>query len=143
MLTIAPYPRSARKLHRRARTYWRRHQPHPRLHWRPNAGTRHIQADIQPDQMRDWAVLTVWMDAWQMQCCGEPFNVGSQVSWSLAADPGREFLAIVMGDDVAATVTHREEHHGCDPRDNAPKTDGVVRSIQAVRCRYAANPKQA
>ena len=77
-----------------------------------------------------------------MQCCGKAFDVGSQVSWSLAADPGREFLATVVGDEIAATVTHREEHHGSDPTDNAPKTDGVVRSIQAVRCRYEADPKQ-
>ena len=29
--------------------------------------------------------LTVWVDSWQMQCCGEPFRVGSQVTWTLGA----------------------------------------------------------
>ncbi len=58
------------------------------------------------------AVLTVWMDAWQLQCCGQPFNVGSTIDWTLAAPSDREFLASVLGDDLAGTVTHHEEHHG-------------------------------
>jgi hypothetical protein len=28
--------------------------------------------------------MTVWVDAWQLQCCGKPFGVGSRVSWTLA-----------------------------------------------------------
>ena len=28
--------------------------------------------------------MTVWVDSWQMQCCGEPFCRGSQVAWTLA-----------------------------------------------------------
>ena len=32
--------------------------------------------------------MTIWVDGWQMQCCGEPFRLGSQVAWTLrAADP--------------------------------------------------------
>jgi hypothetical protein len=27
--------------------------------------------------------LVVWVDGWQMQCCGTPFAVGSQVAWTL------------------------------------------------------------
>jgi hypothetical protein len=81
----------------------------------------------------------VWMDAWQMHCCGEPFSVGSSVSWTLASDPERDFLASVLGDQVAGTVTHWEEHHGGLP-DDAPTTAGVVRFIRAVRCRYGRNP---
>lgn len=79
------------------------------------------------------------MDAWQMQCCGKAFSVGSPVSWTLAADPERDFLASVLGDQVAETVTHWEEHHGGLP-DDAPKTQGVVRSIRAARCRYGRDP---
>jgi hypothetical protein len=27
--------------------------------------------------------MTVWVDSWQMRCCGEAFHVGSQVAWTL------------------------------------------------------------
>jgi hypothetical protein len=28
-------------------------------------------------------IMTVWVGSWQMQCCGEPFHLGSQVAWTL------------------------------------------------------------
>ena len=31
-------------------------------------------------------MLLVWVDAWQMQCCGDPFAVGSSVEWTLAGN---------------------------------------------------------
>lgn len=37
-------------------------------------------------------MLLVWVDAWQMQCCGDPFAVGSRVAWTLS-EPDREWLA--------------------------------------------------
>jgi hypothetical protein len=86
-------------------------------------------------------VLTIWMDGWQMQCCGNPFRIGSRVEWTLVADPDRDFLTSVLGDDIASAVTHWEEHHGGLP-DDAPATAGVVRAIRAVRCRYGRNPGQ-
>src|SRR4051812_10198319 len=74
------------------------------------------------------------MDGWQMQCCGTPFSVGSRVAW-VAAQPDQDYLASVLGDEVAARVSLAEEHHD-DPPDSL-LAEGVVRSIQAVRCRYA------
>ena len=33
--------------------------------------------------------MTIWIDAWQLQCCGEPFLVGSPVTWTrYAPQPG-------------------------------------------------------
>jgi hypothetical protein len=81
-------------------------------------------------------VLTVWMDGWQMECCGEPFNVGDHVAWTLASVEDKDFLARVLGDEIAATVTHREDHHIDLPPD-APATEGRVRSIRTARCLYA------
>ena len=39
---------------------------------------------------------TVWMDSWQMQCCGEAFHFGPQVAWTLGdADP--DWLKAMLG----------------------------------------------
>lgn len=73
------------------------------------------------------------MDSWQLECCGERFAVGSQVSWTLKP-VDREFLEPVLGHAQAARLTDAEEHHG-DGADDAPAI-GVVRSIHAVFCSY-------
>jgi hypothetical protein len=45
--------------------------------------------------------MTVWEEDWQMQCCGDPFSLGTSVTWTLdKAD--RDWLASVLGDDRAA-----------------------------------------
>ena len=75
------------------------------------------------------------MADWQMQCCGEPFSVGETVEWTLAPVDDRGSLALAMGQELAETVTHHEDHHGLMPED-APPTAGTVRSIRAVHGRY-------
>lgn len=40
--------------------------------------------------------MTVWVDFWQMQCCGEPFRTGDQVAWTVrATDP--DWLEVMLG----------------------------------------------
>ena len=80
--------------------------------------------------------MTVWVDAWQMQCCGEPFGVGSRVSWTLI-DADAEWAERVVGAGVA--VDAAEEHHGGAP-DGTPETAGTVTAVSAVHCRYAPAP---
>jgi hypothetical protein len=80
--------------------------------------------------------MTVWVDAWQMQCCGSNFGVGSRVSWTLA-DADTDWLTTVLGDDV--TVDAAEEHHGGVP-DGAPLTAATVTAIAAVHCQYSPKP---
>ncbi|WP_030801297.1 DUF6578 domain-containing protein [Streptomyces sp. NRRL S-337] len=80
----------------------------------------------------------VWMDSWQMGCCGEPFTIGSEVSWTVV-DPDREWLTKVLGARTAATVDGVEEHHGGRPEQPAP-VRGTVTGIHAVHCRFAALP---
>ena len=70
-----------------------------------------------------------------MQCCGEPIEIGSQVQWRLEA-PDRDFATAVLGDEVAVTITHAEEHHSGTAA-MSPPTSGTVKSIRAVWCRYA------
>ncbi|MGS2618595.1 DUF6578 domain-containing protein [Micromonospora sp. LZ34] len=75
------------------------------------------------------------MDDWQLQCCGDPFAVGAEVSWTLR-DADSEWLAEMLGSGSAIGVDAAEEHHG-DLGEDAPLMVGTVASIDAVHCRYA------
>lgn len=79
--------------------------------------------------------LVVWVDDWQMQCCGDPFSVGSRVSWKLGP-PDLDWLATVLG---PVQVDRAEDHHDLFTADT-PATEAVVRAISAVHCAYAPKP---
>jgi uncharacterized protein DUF6578 len=79
--------------------------------------------------------VTVWVDDWQMQCCGDPFDVGSKVWWNVV-EPDVEWLSAVLGPELASHVTYREEHHGRESR----IATGLVRRIHAVHYRTAPLP---
>lgn len=80
--------------------------------------------------------MTVWVDSWQMQCCGQPFHIGSEISWTLrTAD--LNWLEGSMGREQ--TVDAAEDHHGAVPEDSEP-THGTVTGIKAVHCRFASRP---
>lgn len=70
-----------------------------------------------------------------MQCCGQPFAIGDEVSWTLR-DPDTAWLELILGNDGAHSVDRAEEHHGGVGEDVA-HTTGVVVAIQTVHCRYA------
>ncbi|MDP5313397.1 DUF6578 domain-containing protein [Streptomyces poriferorum] len=81
--------------------------------------------------------MTVWVDDWQIQCCGQRFAPGDVVSWTLLeADP--EDYADVVGSERADQIDFREEHHGQGER-HAPAAVEVV-SIVEVHCRYEVPP---
>lgn len=77
---------------------------------------------------------TVWVQDWQMQCCGDPFTLGQRVSWTTSGEVDREYLGVVLGEQAAAQITDYEDHH-----DTSATTliEGTVRSIDAVWCRFA------
>jgi uncharacterized protein DUF6578 len=82
--------------------------------------------------------MTVWVDSWQMQCCGEPFQVGSQIAWTLrSADSG--FLHGLLGPHAQPAADAAEDHHGGVPEGTVP-TSGTVTGIAAVHCRFATAP---
>lgn len=87
-------------------------------------------------------LLVVWIDAWQIQCCGDPFEVGHTVAWTLSAQPDRDWLTSALDDQVAAAITHAEDHHGQLP-DDLPPTRGTVQTIRSAFGRYAAGPGTA
>ncbi|MFE7457746.1 DUF6578 domain-containing protein [Streptomyces sp. NPDC057554] len=77
--------------------------------------------------------LTIWVDDWQMQCCGESFTPGDVVSWHLLEiDP--EDYADLVGSDRAADIDFCEEHHGGEG-DHAPTRLRVL-TITEVHCQY-------
>lgn len=76
----------------------------------------------------------MWIDDWQMQCCGTPFAVNSRVSWSTIPVDDHSWYAQFLDPDVAAAITDREEHHSDASRLN--QLARLVREIDAVFCRY-------
>lgn len=78
--------------------------------------------------------LTIWVDDWQIQCCGETFRPGDAVSWQLLEiDP--EDYADVVGSERAPEIDFREEHHGQE--EEHPSTRLQVLTVSEVHCRYA------
>ncbi|MER5734389.1 DUF6578 domain-containing protein [Streptomyces sp. NPDC002262] len=81
--------------------------------------------------------LTIWVDDWQMQCCGDSFAPGDVVSWRLLeVDP--EDYADIVGGERADEIDFREEHHG--QGEEHPPTSVEVVSIVEVHCRYGVPP---
>lgn len=84
--------------------------------------------------------LKVWVDDWQLQCCGIPFAIGEEVTWTLHTSD-LDWLTDIFGPERAAGITHAEEHHGRS--ENVAATRGRVVDIAAAACRYTAIPDGA
>lgn len=77
--------------------------------------------------------VTIWVDDWQMQCCGDSFGPGDVVSWGLEeADPAD--YAEVLGEERAGGIGFREEHHG--PEEHPAPSRLRVLTVTEVHCRY-------
>ncbi|WP_371660138.1 DUF6578 domain-containing protein [Streptomyces sp. NBC_00280] len=84
--------------------------------------------------------LTIWVDDWQIQCCGETFAPGDVVSWNLLEADPEDYVGVV-GDERATGIDFREEHHGQEG-EHTP-TSLEVLTITEVHCRYAVPPDSA
>lgn len=80
----------------------------------------------------------VWVDGWQLECCGDPFAVGDVVTWD-CTDADDEWLASTLGPQAARTIRFAEQHHD-EPAADHPVVRGTVVGIQAAFCRYAPGP---
>lgn len=76
----------------------------------------------------------VWVDDWQMQCCGDAFSVGSTVEWSAYPVTDRDWYSGFLDAELVATITDHEEHHS--DVSQLARLRGVVESIGAVFCHY-------
>ncbi|MCP3855665.1 MAG: hypothetical protein GY698_13150 [Actinomycetia bacterium] len=87
--------------------------------------------------------MRVWVDGWQMQCCGDAFANGERVEWMGSDRVDAEFFGQLLPPHEVAAITHAEERHG-DGEDSLLHIVGTVTSTQAVFCRYepsASSPK--
>ena len=79
------------------------------------------------------------MDDWQFDCCGEPFGIGSVVSWRIGP-ASSDFLAGMLGPGTGVTVDAFEDHHIGLP-EVTPCTRGTVLGIQGAYRRYVRRGK--
>lgn len=79
--------------------------------------------------------MRVWVEAWQIQCCGDPFEIGSSIQWEGLTTDG-EFLETFLGPKVAGTVTFAEERHA-DPDVELMSLSGRVAAVSAVFGQFA------
>ena len=76
-----------------------------------------------------------------MECCGEPFAVHDIVEWYLSAAPDDDWLTDVIGDELAARVTHDHDRHGPgEAGRRRQRRRGEVLSISCGYSRYAPAP---
>jgi hypothetical protein len=83
--------------------------------------------------------LTVWVQNWQHECCGQPFSVGSTVHWTLA-EPEREYVESLFRPELSVQIDGAEDRHGVLADDDTPDTVGTVTAIRSVQVRYAPAP---
>ncbi|WP_330452172.1 MULTISPECIES: DUF6578 domain-containing protein [unclassified Streptomyces] len=81
--------------------------------------------------------LTIWVDDWQMQCCGDPFAPGDVVSWALMEVDPEDYVHLV-GEERAEGIDFCEEHHGGE--EGVPQVPLEVVSVVEVHCRYGLLP---
>ena len=82
---------------------------------------------------------TVWVDDWQMQCCGDPFQIGSTVKWT--ATPYDPTWVGGLAREHAEQIDYAEEHHDGAGGAGLIALGGTITSIQAVRCRFTQSGK--
>jgi hypothetical protein len=75
------------------------------------------------------ALLRVFYEDWQMECCGSPFSVGDEVGWPLVAADAQD-----VRDGLRYGAEAWVENHG-DPEHTAV---GRVRAIDLVHQEYTA-----
>ena len=76
----------------------------------------------------------VWYSGWEMQCCGDPFEVGSHIEWQTGSRDSEWFESFLEPGE-AARITDAVDHHGGQQR-TVVGLSGVVRTIDAVTCQY-------
>ena len=79
--------------------------------------------------------VTVWMDDWQFDCCGEPFGIGSEVSWTIGP-ANSDLLTDMLGTDTGVAIDAFEDHHSTGLPEGTPPTRGTVLAIKGAYCRF-------
>lgn len=80
--------------------------------------------------------MTIWVDDWQIHCCGQEFTPGDVVSWTLLEVDPKDYADIVGG-ERAAEIDFREEHH--DQEEHTPIRLQVL-TIAEAHLRFEVPP---
>lgn len=72
----------------------------------------------------------VFVDSWQMRCCGNPFSVGSTATWYIEEMVNEDWLTEMFGDRLGDDVGYHQSDHGMTGPASSMRT--VVQSIRAV-----------
>jgi hypothetical protein len=78
----------------------------------------------------------VWIDDWEMQCCGEPFSVGDSVNWPASPLSDSTWYAVLGLEKVPSW--HYSAHV-----DDKGELRGRVEEIEAVFCRFQVINREA
>jgi hypothetical protein len=85
--------------------------------------------------------VKVWLTDWEWECCGDYFEVGSEVEWGVMPLPQEERAWLdALGEELLDTVTHfaaHEDHIYMEGRPPAVQTRGRVESVSAVYFKWA------
>lgn len=73
--------------------------------------------------------MRVWIDNWQMQCCGKPLTVGAEASFDVMA-VDRSFFDPIFGRDVVSSIDWAEERHS--PELELQRVSGRVTGIEGA-----------
>lgn len=83
--------------------------------------------------------MLVYLAPWEFDCCGEPFAIGDEVTWSIAPVVEREPLAVTLGTELAREVDGFETHHD-DETDRTRPVSGIVSRIRVALVELASTP---
>ena len=75
---------------------------------------------------------TVWVDAWQMQCCGDAFIIGSKIEWDIV--PYTFELPPVT--EISSIDYYYDAHSAADTQ----TITGTVTEIYSVYQKYELEP---
>ena len=108
----------------------------PAVHPRVNAGTRATKASPRVRRDARTGTLTfvrIWVDSWQMQCCGTALAIGIDASFQVMT-PDRSFLSPILGEEIVSAIDWAEERHS--PERALHVVAGRVTGIDGAWCRY-------
>jgi hypothetical protein len=84
----------------------------------------------------------VWVESWEMQCCGEPFFVGGNASWPIARTNPSDWLNDHFDRLGRALPELEYSRHGVEDPSDQYTLAGLIRSIEALHYGVHVAPDQ-
>jgi hypothetical protein len=72
---------------------------------------------------------------WQMECCGDPFEIGATVRWPVQRVTDTEWMRTILGDEWASRVEWQHEPHSDDDEIDG-YLEGAVTAIKKLWFEY-------